>query len=293
MRLPTSTCLLAACLVAGVFASGCTLLKNRTTEQDARLQARLLANRGTESLERGELQQAQALFAEAITLSPDHERAHAEYARVLWKLGKQEEAIGQMARATRLSESNPQYQIELGHMELERGNLEKALASAEAAVRIDGESVEALALRGKIRDWRGDVESALADYLQVLGRQPEYPEIQMATARIYLKRDRPQRALAILTRMSGQYRAVERPRNLVRLQAQALKKLGRHDDAVQLLLHAVRNGPADADLFFELAEAEWFSGEPENSQLALRQALSIDPNHAASRRLSELMATGQ
>ena len=48
----------------------------------------------------------------------------------------------------------------------------------------------------------------------------------------------------------------------------------------------------DADLYFELADAQWLSGQPENTQLALQQALTINPDHPASRKLKELMASG-
>lgn len=285
-------CLLASCLVLGMLTSGCSLLRNRTAEEDARLQAQQLANRGTEFMQHGELEQAGQLFAEATRLVPDHERAHAEYARVLWTQGRQQDAIEHMERAARLSGDDPAYQIELGQMELERGNLAEALASAEAAVQADHESIEAFALRGKIHDRQGDSDIALADYLQVLGEQPEHPEVQLATARIYLQRRRAQRALAILSRISGQLADNRQLGEVARLRAQALKQLGRHDDAVQLLLDAVRSGAGNADLYYELAEAQWFSGQPENAQLALRQALTINPDHPASLKLKVLMSGG-
>ena len=84
--------LLASCLVPLLLAGGCSLMRNRTAEEDSRLQAQHLANRGTEFMQRGELREAEELFAEATRLVPDHERGHAEYARVLWKQGKQEDA---------------------------------------------------------------------------------------------------------------------------------------------------------------------------------------------------------
>ncbi len=281
---------LASFLGLGMLASGCSLFRNRTAEEDSRLQAQQLANRGTEFLQRGELEQAGKLFAEATRIVPDHERGHAEYARVLWKQGQQDDAIEHMKRAARLSGDDADYQIELGQMELERGDLEQALANAEAAVKSDHESTEAFALRGKIRDWQGDSELALADYLQVLGQQPEHPEVQLATARIYLQRRRAQRALAILSRTPGQCSETYQPAAVARLRAQALKQLGRPDDAVQLLLNAIRGGATDADVYYELAEAQWFSGQPENAQLALRQALEINPDHPASLKLKTLMA---
>jgi len=291
MTVTLSRCsLLASCLVLGMLSSGCSLLRNRTAEEDSRLRAQQLANRGTEFMQRGELEQAGELFAEATRLVPDHERGHAEYARVLWKQGQQDDAIAHMKRAARLSGDDPAYQIELGRMVLERGNLEQALASAEEAVLGDHESTEAFALRGKIHDWQGNSELALADYLQVLGRQPEYPEVQLATARIYLQRRRAQRALAILSRVPGQFPENNQPSTVARLRAQALKQLGRHDDAVQLLLNTIRSGATDADLYYELAEAQWFSGQPENAQLALRQALEINPHHPDSLKLKQLMS---
>ncbi len=285
--------LLASCLVPLLLAGGCSLMRNRTAEEDSRLQAQHLANRGTEFMQRGELREAEELFAEATRLVPDHERGHAEYARVLWKQGKQEDAIVHMNRAAVLSADDPAYRIEIGQMELQRGNLDQALENAEMAVRADDESFEAFALRGKIRDQQGKTDLALADYLQVLGHQPGNTEVQLATARIYLKRRRGQRALAILSRVPDvQFTDNQELRTVARLRSQALKLLGRYDDAVQLLLHAVRNGPADADLYFELAEAQWLSGQPENAQLALQQALTINPDHPASTKLKELMASG-
>ena len=175
--------LLASCLVPLLLASGCSLMRNRTAEEDTRLKAQQLANRGTEFLQRGELREAGELFAEATRLVPDHERGHAEYARVLWKQGKQDDAIVHMKRAAVLSANDPAYRIEIGQMELQRGNLDQALKNAEGVVQADDQSFEAFALRGKIRDQQGNTDLALADYLQVLGQQPGHTEVQLATAR--------------------------------------------------------------------------------------------------------------
>lgn len=286
-RLGLSSGLLAVVL------SGCSLLDKQGSDQDRLLQARQLANQATALTQQDRWDQAGTLFSQAIELAPSHDRTHAEYARVLWQTGDREAAIERMQQAVDLSAKNAQYRIELGHFLLALDRPDEALKQAEAAVKIDlpvADSATAYALRGDIRSRQGSQDQALADYLQVLSVKPEYPQIELAAARIYLARQRPQRALALLTVLYDRTPPAQRSRDLIRMQARACKQLGRYNDAIQLLVTAVENGPPDAELYFQLAESQWLAGQPENAQLVLRQVLALEPDHAASRVLLETIA---
>lgn len=279
-------CLLFGLLVLSI--TGCSWLQKQPSSQDRLLQARELASQATELTQQQRWTEAESLFAEATELAPEHDRGHAEYARVLWQQGQPRRAIERMRKATGLAPQNSQYRIELGQFYLSAGDTDAALVQAQKAVELNlpkSGSATAYALRGDIYRRQGAIDAALADYHQVLSIQPAYPRIELAIAEIYLARQRPQRALAVLTVLHQRTAPEHRSRRLLRLEAAACKQLARQEDAVQLLVTAVESGPPDADLFFELAEAQWLAGQPENAGLVLRQALSLAPEHAACLRL--------
>jgi tetratricopeptide (TPR) repeat protein len=92
--------------------------------------ARQLSLRGTDAFQRNRDQDAELLFSQALSESPQDERAHWGYASVLWKSGDKRKALEHMNEAFRLSGRNPDYAIQLGQMHLDLGQFDSAKALA-------------------------------------------------------------------------------------------------------------------------------------------------------------------
>jgi tetratricopeptide (TPR) repeat protein len=69
-----------------------------------------------------------------------------------------------------------------------------------------------------------------------------------------------------------------------------LADLGRPEQAVESLEIANRQGPANADVLYYLAQAQLTCGRPAAATTAAQQALAINPSHAPSRQLLAQLA---
>jgi thioredoxin-like negative regulator of GroEL len=74
------------------------------------------------------------------------------------------------------------------------------------------------------------------------------------------------------------------------LEGLALTALGRYDEASRRLSQAARRERPSPEVLCALAEAELLSGDIARAQRSVHEALTLDPNHAASRALSARLA---
>lgn len=271
-------------LVSLCGSGGCaSLLSGARTEQITA--AREMSMRGLDAMQRGQWSEAEQLFHQAIAKCPVDERARCHYAETLWHRGAQEEAVRQMEEAVRLSGGNPALSVRLGEMQLARRNLAQAAAAAEEAIGRQQELPRAWALHGDVLLRRGRMEDALASYHRALSYQEHFPHVQLAVAEIYRREGRPARALGTLMALSDQYPIGQVPAEVLVQRGLALKELQRYDDAVKDLARARDQGVPDAELLFQLGEAQLLAGDPVNANLALLQALEQAPQHGPARRL--------
>ena len=271
--------LLALPLVAG----GCKSLRGDPDENV--ISARQMSLRGLEAMEQGDLEQAEVWFASAVQTNPVDERAHVQYAELLWGRGMQDAAIKHLEESVMLSAGDPKLRVRLGEMYLARGEIEAALQQAERAIQDKRQLACAWALRGDVARSRGNLESALADYHRSLSYEGHCPHVQLALAEIYREMNRPRRALSTLETLAEHYPPDEVPPALLLEQGLALKTLGRHGRAVEVLAQAVQQGQPSADLLFHLADAQLTVGDDANARLAVLAALAQQPSHEPSREL--------
>lgn len=274
---------LGAAILATLASSGCAYCKSPVGENV--VAARQLSLKGLEAMQRQEWENAEGLFAEAVRTSPVDERARWRYAETLWRRGAQKEALEQMEEAVRLSGNDPKLLVELGEMHLASGDLPRAARRAEQAVASDSRSPAAWALRGDVLRWAGNQQEALAAYHRALNYQEHFPHVQLAAAEIYGESGRPQRALATLEHLEGQFPPGQEPAEVQFAKGLALKSLGRFDEAAESLAAAARHGEPTADLLVHLSEAHLLAGDPGSAGLAINEALSREPNHPAGREL--------
>jgi protein O-mannosyl-transferase len=90
----------------------------------------------------------------------DHAPAHENYALVLTRLGRTDEAIAHYARASELDPRAPQPEAGLGQVYLARGDLERARTHLEAALARDERHVEAHVVLAQVYLALGRAEEA-------------------------------------------------------------------------------------------------------------------------------------
>ena len=109
--------------------------------------------------------------------------------------------------------------------------------------------------------------------------------MQFAVAEIYARAGRHDRALATLGALASQYEPQRVPQQLHILRGRSCASLGRHDEAASEFSQAVRAAPPTPELLYELAAALAASGDTVAARMTAEQALSLQPEHAASRKL--------
>jgi tetratricopeptide (TPR) repeat protein len=272
-------------------AGGCGTFGRRSSDEV--VSARQLSLQGMEAVQQGQWQQAESYFQRAVEAHPEDERAQRHLAEAKWQRGAADEAIQHMEEAARLSGGDAAVLVRLGEMHLLRGDLVRAMNKAEDAIRVDRAAAGAWALKGDVLRQQGNRLEALAAYHRALSHREHFPAVQLASADIYRELGRPQRTLCTLEALSDQYPPGQQPQQVLLLQGVALKQLGRHHDAVEMLAAAAGRGPASPELLYQLAEAQLLAGDPTNARLALSHALAMAPQHAASLRLQSQLDAQQ
>lgn len=257
---------------------GCRTFCPRSMEQNV-VDARQASLQGLDAMQQGRWDDAERIFAGAVKCCPEDERARGCYAETLWRRGAWQEALGHMQEATRLSGNDPQRLVQLGEMQLATRQLGKAAECADQAIAKNSRLSSAWALRGDVRLARGQFDDALADFHRSLAYCEHQPRVQMAVAQIYRQQSRPQRALSTLETLAEQFPPGDVPVDVVALQGNTLKQLGRHQEAAETLAAAASRGAPSADLLIQLAEAQFLAGDASAAQASLDLGLAQDPQH--------------
>lgn len=267
----------------GLAAIGCAYCKSPVGASV--IASRQLSLQGMEAMQRQDWERAEGLFAQAVHTSPVDERARWRYAETLWRRGAKQEAVTQMEEAVRLSGNEPKLLVQLGEMHLAMGDLPRAAKRAQQAVSGDSRSATAWALQGDVLRRSGNHQDALAAYHRALHYQEHFPHVQFAAAEIYTESGRPQRALATLELLAGQYPPGQEPADVQYARGLALKSLGRFDEAAESLAASARQSEPSPDLLLHLSEAHLLSGDLGSAALSLDEALALAPNHPGARDL--------
>jgi tetratricopeptide (TPR) repeat protein len=279
-------------LIALVVSSGCRTLRCKSQSDETIAATRQLSLQGKDAQQKGHWDKAEAYFADAVQRSPADERARCGYAESLWCRGAQEQAVVHMVEAVKLSGDDPERLVQLGQMYLAQNNLPAAMRQADRAIAANKHLASAWGLRASVQRASGQNEEALAAYHRALSLQPHFPEAQVAVAELYNSSGRPQRALATLQSLAGQYPPGSVPPDVLYRQGLVLKQLGRNQDAADCLAAAAQMQPSP-ELLVELAQARLLVGDLGSATAATNGALQLDPRHAAALQLRNDLAAKQ
>jgi tetratricopeptide (TPR) repeat protein len=274
--------------VAGVIAAvlpGCRLPGQDGPISRSLATSRHLSQQAVTAMERGQQQQAEGLLAEAIKSCPADPEARRFYADALWQRGARQEALAQMKEAVRQSGGDAALEARLADMHLNMGNVELARQSAEHAIDLNSKLPAAWAVRGRIMRAAGQPQQALADWHRALNYAPDDRDVLLELAELYRQLNQPPRALQTLQSLADTYPPGEEPQHVLHLMGMAYLAMQRYDDAVESLAAAGMREKPSAELLHRLGEAQLLSGHPTEAAIAAQQALTLQPDHQASRDL--------
>ncbi|MFT7640104.1 MAG: tetratricopeptide (TPR) repeat protein [Pirellulaceae bacterium] len=252
---------------------------------DSVARARQLSLQATEATQDGQWDNAEQLYREAIEACPEDERAHFRYAETLWRRGATDEALAHMEKAVQLSGGAPDLRIRLGSMYFSRGQLNEAAEQAELAIAANRKIAAAWALQGDIHRKFDRDREALSSYHRALCCQSHYPAVQLATAEIYRRNERHQRALATANALAEHYPVGQVPQPVLVEQGLAMKSLGQLENAIERFRLAASQSDPSAEAMYHLSETLLLSGNVANARLAVAEALDRWPHHKPTQRL--------
>ncbi len=113
---------------------------------------------------RGEYEQAEAAYRQAVALDPAMVDAYIGLGVLQEMQGEEESARETLAQAKRLTESDLQYELLLARTYQMYDQLEAALEHANRALALDEDSAQAYLIRGGIYEMQGEREKALDDF---------------------------------------------------------------------------------------------------------------------------------
>lgn len=274
-----------AVIFFALLASGCRLPGHDGSTPNALLSCRRLSQQGVAALERGEQQTAESLLTKAVAACPVDAEARRHYAESLWRRGARSEAVAQMEEAGRLAGEDASLWTRLAEMHLSQGHTEQAWQSVERALEIDPKLPEVWLIRGGILRTAGRHREALVDQLRALRYAPRDRRILLDVAELYRELNEPERALQTLQTLSETYSPGEEPGRVLFLQGLAYVALGRYDDGAASLAAAVTRENPTPEMYYRWGAAELLAGNPAKAAAAARQALAMQPEHAACREL--------
>ncbi len=285
-----STLHLLGCVAICAALASCRSLDKSPVSQSV-VQCRQLTQQGVNAMERGDWRRAESLLEQAVATRGDDIDARRNYAEVLWQRGAKVEALAQLEEARKLVSCDPALTVRTGEVYLAMGQINLATQMVDEALGVDPKFARAWALRGQVTRATGHPREALADFQRSLGYAPGDYQVSLLVAETYRQLNEPEQAFVALQTLADRYPPGETPQQVLHLEGLALSAQSRYDDAARILSEATQRQRPSADLLCDLAQAELMAGRLPRAQHALQQALTLDPNHAASQALSLRIAT--
>lgn len=268
---------LVAIMLAVLASGGCRAI-SRIGESNQSLTARKLSRQGLQAMHHGQWNAAEQLFSDALAVSDIDDRAHRGISEAYWKRGQKDAAIKHMERAVELSAKDPKLVGRLGQMYLDVGRAMDAEHQSLIAVESERDSAEIWALRGDCLRTRGTHQEALAAYHRALALQPDYAEVKLRVAEIYLGENRYDRLLATLDQFNPDGDETETPARVHMLRGIAMKNLGRDERAIKHFVNASQRDPSIAEPHLQIAAINLKNQQPREANSRIQTAFDLNPS---------------
>ncbi|KQV79443.1 hypothetical protein ASD15_19130 [Massilia sp. Root351] len=227
--------------------------------------------------QRGDLAQAEALYAEVLRREPDNFDALHLMGVLARQGGAPQAAIGLIGQAIAIDAGKAIAHCNLGAALQDAGRQAEALASYERALALQPAYPMALANRGNALRKLGRVDQALASYDAALALQPAYPEaLGNRGIALHLLGRRAEalesfgQSLTLNPNLAESYCGA----------AVTLQSLGRHEDARQAYRNAIEVKPSYAEAWTSYGTLMQRSGDYAGALDCHEHALALQPGSA-------------
>jgi tetratricopeptide (TPR) repeat protein len=197
--------------------------------------------------ERGELDQAEPLYADILRRNPRHFDALHLLAMLNYQRGRLDAAERLLRAALLVDGARADAHADLGLVLLATARLEDALTAYEAACAVAPDDPEALNGRGVALLRQGRADAALASFERAIARAPHHIDALGNRGNALLKLNRPGEAVASYD--TG-LKLAPRHARLLTNRAIALRRLDRPHEALLGLNHALAGNPEFAEARF-------------------------------------------
>lgn len=212
----------------------------------------------------------------------DSHRIRLEYARLLTDRQRKQDASRQLEILTRERPEVAEPWLLTGLLALQSGRLDDAASSlqrylslqpAEAAGR---GRTQARLLLSETAEKQGRLDAAL-NWLEQIDDDEAMPAVQTRRALLLGRQGRLPEARSLLRQLPAGSPADER-RNLL-AEAQLLRELGRHDEALEVYAQAMQRFPEDSDIAYERAMVAEKAGRFDEMERLLRELIARAPDY--------------
>ena len=219
------------------------------------------------------------LYAYLVDLVPESEALHYNYAELLTRHGRSDEAITHYREAIRINPIFAEPHTNLGILLLARHQPDIAIEQFEEAARLDPDLDQAWTNLANTLIQVGRPDEAVARIEQAIRRHPGRYHLRLTLASALIDT----RQLDEAIRQCKQVLAMspDQPEAYA-LWGLALMRQNRYDEAIPQLSRAVELQPAHLNALLQLAEALQRIGRHEEAINAYSRALALNPNIASA-----------
>lgn len=222
-----------------------------------------------DDLERGNLQNAEAVCRDHLAQKPDAEGVQVLLALGLWRQGRQDEALAIYAELVMLHPDSVVHWRNYSTALREAGQWSAAEAACAQAVRIDPDDADWLELHGMLLRELGRSTEARESFLRAFGKSPESPSIRIhgALACIACRDSRAE----LLLRPWRSWLPLDDT-----LESELAEALAQHGDAagaLELFEDLLQRHPEDARMRLRLAGLYERVNQLDKAKLFLEQAV--------------------
>lgn len=280
-------------LLCLVVASGCRVPMHGKGVSKSLIESRQLSQQGLSALEQKKYEDAKQMLAKAVDTCGADPEARRHYAEALWHTGARQEALRQLEEAMQLAPSDPALRRKMAEYQLELGRLDRAWQMADEALDLDPRDAASWVVRAKVKERANHLPAALADYQRSLGLRPDQPDVMYAIAELHRLQNQPERALAALQSVCEAHAPGEEPARMYYLMGLAAGALGKQEEALTNYQRARQRGEESPELLYELAQAQWLTGQAIQAEQTATELLARAPHHGPGQQLIDQIRTSR
>ncbi|MFB8797813.1 MAG: tetratricopeptide repeat protein [Microcoleus sp.] len=238
----------------------------------------------------GKLDEAIAIYRQAIELNPNNPEFHRSLGEVLQRVGKHQEAIASYRQAIELQPKFSKAYHNLGNALSQLKQWPEAIASYRQAIELNPNFPTAYYRLAEALKQLGETESAIAAYRQAIELNPNNPDCHHSLGELWRQQGKYEDAIACYRR------AIELQPKFFKAYNQlgnVLGQLKQWEEAIASYRLAIELNPNTPELHFSLGELWQQQGKHEEAIVAYRQATELQPKfskayHNLGNALSQL-----